>query len=593
MRKKVTLALALAVVVIAGGFAFFLGGADATPAAPAVPTSPILPVDEKRCYACHKQIAEFRKGSKHAGVNCISCHSDLAKHLANPKNRPVTRTDQKACATCHAKQYESFFAMNWKRPAKMEKSQLTGKSPNPMWDLLMMPHGFTREHNMQRSHAFMLIDHVLVDRAFGGRFVPKDGWAFFAQHGDIKMWDVLMDKFEGVDAHRPFMHGTGAFANTTCVLCKSTDHILDWPYMGAPGKGAKWDRTSKPYELVKELNHPMACFACHDPHSTRPRIVRDALIEALTRPEADTLWHKDPNRTGIEVYEMGQRGFTRKIAKLAKPDTLLLCGQCHVEYIGNPGIDLATGKPAGMADPRSNHFQFVDVWHYIQHHDDNIKWREFRHGVTGAKLTKIQHPDVEAFYNSPHHKAGVTCTDCHMPKMTDTKSGAKFTSHWQTNPRNYIKETCLQCHTGWTETQAKYVMDSTKNFLSGKKRKAEFWLMHLIKKFDEARAVGVDTAVLDKAREKHWHAHVHWEWWTAEVSGGFHHIEQARESLNTSMIRSQQAIMLLDDAIRAKRGTDTTFMSPTRAGAFIGVGPVRGVDSLHWQRVRDRVKPVK
>ena len=88
MRKKATLALVLAVVIVAGGFAFFLGGAGA---APAVPTAPILPVDVNRCYACHAQIAEFHKGGKHAGVNCISCHSDLAAHLANPKNRPDTR----------------------------------------------------------------------------------------------------------------------------------------------------------------------------------------------------------------------------------------------------------------------------------------------------------------------------------------------------------------------------------------------------------------------------------------------------------------------------------------------------------------------
>jgi formate-dependent nitrite reductase cytochrome c552 subunit len=111
--------------------------------------------------------------------------------------------------------------------------------------------------------------------------------------------------------------------------------------------------------------------------------------------------------------------------------------------------------------------------------------------------------------------------------------------------------------------------------IMGKKRKAEFWLSQLINKFVEAKAVGVDEAVLNQARDKHWNAHILWEWWTAENSDGFHNIDQAKESLNTSMIRSMEGIAILDDAIKAKRGTDTTFNTPVRAKHFIGVDPVK------------------
>jgi formate-dependent nitrite reductase cytochrome c552 subunit len=574
MSKKFFLVLvAVLGLAVVGGL--YYTGAEATPAAPPAPIKRVgAPVDVNRCYACHAQIKDFHADGKHATVNCIACHGGLDRHLKDVKARPTTRVEQKACATCHFKQYESFFTMNWEREARDEKSQLTGKSPNPAWDMLMMPHGFTREHNLQRSHAFMLIDHLLVDRAFGGRFQPKDGWRYLALYGDLKAWDVLYERFTE-DAHRPFMHGTGAFANPTCLNCKTQDHILDWAYMGDPVPGAKWSRVSKVYDFAKTVNHPMNCYACHDPHSARPRVVRDALIEALTRPTADTVWHKDPNRTKIEVYDMGLRGFTRKIAKLEKPDSILMCAQCHVEYIGNPGIDIRDGKPVGMADIRTNHFQMKDVWSYNDYMDKVLNFREFRHGITGAILTKIQHPEVEVFLHSKHHKAGAQCSDCHMPKMKDKKTGVTYTSHWQTNPRHYLKETCLQCHTGWTETQAKYVINSVENHLKGKARKAEHWIMQLISKFVEARAAGVDEAVLNQARDKHWRAHVHWEWWTAETSAGFHNIDQAKESLNTSMIRSMEGIMILEDAIKAKRGTDTTFTSPVRARHFIGVEPVR------------------
>jgi len=64
------------------------------------------------------------------------------------------------------------------RPARDEKSQLTNRAPNPFWDKLMMGHGFTKEHALTRSHPFMLLDQVLVDRAAGGRFQPKNGWMY-------------------------------------------------------------------------------------------------------------------------------------------------------------------------------------------------------------------------------------------------------------------------------------------------------------------------------------------------------------------------------------------------------------------------------
>lgn len=567
MGKRIYALFFVAVLSLALVGGFYYTSIDAQ-AAPAEKPVKVGPVEVATCYACHAQIKEFHTKGKHANINCISCHTGLEKHLADVKSRPGTKVDQKTCAACHSLQYESFFTMNWKRLAREEKAQPTKKAP--AFDYLMMPHGFTREHNMQRSHAFMLIDHLLIDRAYGGRFQPKAGWAYLAKYGDMKAWDVLYDAFPKEGAHKPLMHGTGAFANPTCLHCKTQDQILDWAYMGDPVPGAKWSRTSKVVEMAKDVNHPQNCFMCHDPHSAKPRVIRDALVQALTRPEADTLWHEDPKRTGIKVVDMGLRGFNRKIAKLDKPDSVLMCAQCHVEYIGNPGFDLKTGAPITMADLRTNYFPMVDVWNIIDNYD-RISWREFRHGITGTPLIKYQHPEAETFWNSKHHKAGVSCADCHMPKVKDERTGVTYTSHWQTNPKNYLKETCLQCHTGWTETQAKYVIESVDQHLKGKARKAEFWLTMVIDKFNEAKGAGVKKEVLDEARKKHKQAHTHWEWWTAETSGGFHNIDQAKESLNTSMIRSMEGIKILQDAI----GPATAYTTPVGAGLFIGVEPVR------------------
>jgi len=121
-------------------------------------------------------------------------------------------------------------------------------------------------------------------------------------------------------------------------------------------------------EYVKELNTAMNCFMCHDPHAAKPRIVRDGLIQALTRPEKDTLWHKDPKATKIDVKEF--RDGYRKIALLEKYDAKLQCGQCHVEYNCNPGFDPKTGEYSIKAtDQRTNHFPFKDVLQINDHYN--------------------------------------------------------------------------------------------------------------------------------------------------------------------------------------------------------------------------------
>ena len=511
----------------------------------------IRAIEPSACYQCHAPIKELHAAGKHKAVACANCHDGLDKHLGDASQRPATHTEPAKCGSCHKLQYQSFATMNWGKPARFEKSLMAGPSPDPAWDKLMQPHGFTKEHNLPRSHSFALLDHFTVDRAYGGRFEPKNGWQYLTLSGDLKPWDLLEDKFPGQD-HKAFKPGTAAAANPVCLSCKTQDHILDWAYMGDPVPGAKWSRTSKVNEMAKDLQHSLNCFYCHDPHGAKPRIVRDGLIQALTRPEKDTLWHKDPRATKIDVREMGVRGFTRKIALLEKYDSKLQCAQCHVEYNCNPGTDPTTGQPICMPDQRTNHFPLKDVFGIAQHYTD-LKFRDFRHATTGALLWKAQHPEAETFWNSKHDKAGVGCSNCHMPKMKDPKTGKSYTSHWQTNPRNYIKETCLSCHSNWSVTQVRYVLDSLQAHIQGKMRKAEFWLTGLVDKFQEANAVGIEEAALKAARDKHYEAHVYWEWWTATNGGAFHNPDAAKESLNRSMTVSQEGIKILDDAIKVRR----------------------------------------
>ena len=43
--------------------------------------------------------------------------------------------------------------------------------------------------------------------------------------------------------------------------------------------------------------------------------------------------------------------------------------------------------------------------------------------MTGAPLTKLQHPETETFWGRKHEQAGLEWKDCHMPKVKDKKGG--------------------------------------------------------------------------------------------------------------------------------------------------------------------------
>lgn len=502
-------------------------------------------VNQNDCFVCHAEIGELWKTGKHEdSLNCVQCHGGLDAHLKTKEQKPFTNLDPAVCGECHSNQFETFFSVNAKKLARVEKSLPTERAPNPLWDKLMMGHGFTKEHNSPRSHAYMLIDHLIVDRAYGGRFQPKKGWLYTVEKTPVKAWDALKDGFPETNAHKPFIPESASAAGPTCLQCKTSDSILKWKFMGEKDVSAKWDRTSNVVEYAKDLQNVVGCVHCHDPHATKPRIVRDALIQALTRPEKDTLWHKDEKRTGMKIIDF--RKF-RKIAILEKYDAKLQCGQCHVEYNCNTGTNPATGEKVGYDDVRTNHFPLKNVFGIYEHYN-NLEFRDFKHSLTGGLLFKAQHPETEVFWNSKHDRAGVSCNDCHMPKVK-SREGEVFTSHWQTSPKNYIKETCLKCHSELTPEQAVYAIDSIKSHVRGKMRKAEFWLSVLIDRIAEAKKAGVSESVVKEAQEQHQKAHILWEWWTAENSDGFHNPEQARMSLATSVEESKRGIAIIDKAV--------------------------------------------
>ncbi len=519
--------------------------------------APLQPVNAKKCYACHLTVEEFHVQGRHSTVNCVHCHEKANEHLQTAKNNamgtpPVTRTDHGACASCHTAQYNSFTEVNLQSKARVEKA--TYKSRSPMFDKLIAGHGFAKEHAEPRSHIFMLVDHLIVDRAYGGRFQLNDWTLVTDGNGAARgAWTVLTDKEPGTDEQKKFLPQTATAGNPVCLNCKSQDHILKWAYMGDPDPRAQWDRTSKTVAFVRDLNHGLNCFFCHDPHSAGPRVVRDGLIEAVVDRGLGTYPYDKVKSEAVKMtkvtFDRDGKPF-RAIGLLSKPDSNLMCAQCHVEYNCNPGFDTSTGEySVKMGDRRTNHFFWQNVFDY-KAAADKINFRDFKHATTGALVSKLQHPEAETFWGSKHERAGVECKDCHMPKVK-LPDGKNFTFHGQRSARYMKKDTCVRCHDEWSEEEAEYQIDAIQNYIRGKITKAEYWLAQMIDTFARAKSVGVGEEVLKEVRGMHDQAHTYWEWWTAENSDGFHNPDAARESLTRSIDLSQGAIKKLEDAIVA------------------------------------------
>ena len=499
--------------------------------------SKIKYVDVTTCYSCHKDIKEFHVSSKHSSVNCAYCHTGAENHLAKDgkadglKQSIGTRTDHAACAVCHQEQFNSFATVNYESNAKIEKA--TARGVSPLFDKLMAPHGFTREHNEPRSHVFMNLDHLIVDRSYGGRFQLKD-WTYItdAKSALTNLWELaLKDADPASSDQKAFFPGTATAANPVCMNCKSFDNILKWKYMGDPDPRAKWSRVSKPVEFARDVNHALNCYMCHDPHSSAPRVVRDALIQAVVDRGEGTYPYDKVKSEKNPMKKVTFRDGFRAIGLLSKPDSTLMCAQCHVEYNCNPGFEPNAGpdgkdKPVTMADQRTNLFQWSNVFDYNKKMVDKFgNFKDFRHAVTGSALSKIQHPETETFWMSKHERAGVECKGCHMAKVE--KNGETFTSHQQISPRQNLKDTCVKCHGEMTEQDAKYQIDAIQNYTRGRIAKAEFWLAQLIDTFPRARAAGVPADAIKAAQKHHDDAQTQWEWWTAENSVGFHNPENA------------------------------------------------------------------
>jgi nitrite reductase (cytochrome c-552) len=261
---------------------------------------------------------------------------------------------------------------------------------------------------------------------------------------------------------------------------------------------------------ISELG--ITCADCHNPDTMALRINRPALINALEAQGRD--WQ--------EASRQEMRS--------------LVCAQCHVEYyFRGPEREVVFPWSRGLS---------VEA---IEEHFDAYDFADFTHGLTGAPMIKIQHPEYELFTTSVHYQRGVACADCHMPYVRE--GGVKVSDHWIRSPLTNLTNACQNCHR-IPESQLRDMVLTIQNRTAQLLTDSEVALEAAIDAIVAAVDAGVPDEALEEARQLHRRAQLRWDFVVSENSMGFHSPQEAARITAGAIDFARQAQLSATLALR-------------------------------------------
>lgn len=455
------------------------------------------------CGTCHAQYVAKLEAGKHKSLTnrCLDCHKDAVAHQADPaKVKVAIDFSLDMCAGCHADQKTQFLKDDTTYPGKYGGSTKVSKYIQfPKYQHLMGGHGFTKEYNEERAHAYALKDHVDIARK----------------------------------------------QNTACLQCKSTPVTYFWGEsrrgVSMFGKDITWaDAVTKiKADYGSTIDHGTSCTHCHDAHTTRFRLIRKQMINAVLERGTDPYepaFNFVPKTYAELEDKLNERGTDGALTANAKRLAgTLTCAQCHVEYTCGPGVDVTVLRD----DFPWRKLRDIEAYYKVKY-DTKQDWK---HSGTGLNGIKAQHPETEFFWESKHYKAGATCRDCHMGFVADGKPR----SHWFTSSLKQVPATCGKCHGSAAADYVKKVTDS-QDLIMAKATAAENALDAVLTRIEACTAgtATCDAAKLPTAKEAFMKGLLWWEFTVvSENSAGWHNPEEANTNLDTAQAQADLAKTLL------------------------------------------------
>ena len=261
-----------------------------------------------------------------------------------------------------------------------------------------------------------------------------------------------------------------------------------------------------PYDQLREqVHHPVGCLDCHEPASMRLRVTRPAFIEGLRREHA---------RLGMRGYDANRDASPQEMRSY-------VCAQCHAEYfLTGPGERVTLPWSRGLlAD------SILAVYDSTGHTD-------WVHPASQAPVLKAQHPTYELFTQGAHARAGVTCTDCHMPQRR--VRGREVTDHRTQDPLADVDLTCRPCHDGSSKALQDRAAQVQGRTLALRTLALDA-LLSLIGDLESARALDSNGITLRPARDYQRRAQFLLDFVESDRSAGFHAPQESARLLATSI----------------------------------------------------------
>ena len=305
--------------------------------------------------------------------------------------------------------------------------------------------------------------------------------------------------------------------------------------------------------------HGMAnCLTCKTPNFTK--LVNDEGVEVYSRPfdevyaqitenggETVSCYTCHGNNTGNATEPKANLTVTHGYITEALGENIdsidpgiLACGQCHIEYYFNPE-DKATTMPHSSIETMTPE----ETYDYYT----RIGFSDWTQESTGAKMLKVQHPEMETFLLGKHGKF-LNCADCHMPVVENSKTQTVYHSHKLVSPLSdkTLLQTCLRCHTDMKTTDEMVAfVKAIQTRITEEETRIGNKLMEFKRALAEANQNGsLSDEQLDEARELYRKAQWFFDYCYVENAEGAHNSELADRCLTTAEKLIKEGMALLN-----------------------------------------------
>ncbi|SCX90421.1 ammonia-forming cytochrome c nitrite reductase subunit c552 [Alkaliphilus peptidifermentans] len=285
----------------------------------------------------------------------------------------------------------------------------------------------------------------------------------------------------------------------SCLACKTSEYEKLYVEHGDDLFARDFQKTSQ------EISHSISCYNCH---RNEPA---DGEIQ-ITSPHF---------ALGIEKLETTPKAGTQA------------CAQCHVEYYLDP-------ETREVILPWDNGIGVDEIESFFDERD----YYDWEHPRTGTPLIKVQHPEFEMYTGSIHDQMGVSCADCHMPRVEE--NGQEYKSHWAKSPLKTVEESCGRCHGADNEGLIAQVQEGQREIESLQVQVSDM-LVKLIADFGVAlEEQELDDDTIDQLRSLHRKSQYRWDFVFVENSTGFHDYDKARETLESAKEYAREALNILE-----------------------------------------------